>query len=199
MERVENGSVIARNRAGEERIILSRQSKAYDVQQARPIEIAAGDRLLLTGNRRDQSFRATNGELVTVKGFVESRIQLEDGRILPADYKQFTHGYAVTAHRSQGKTVDSNILAGDRMSRELFYVGVSRGRESLTVVTSDTESFRESIGISGERQSATELARKQQRLRTMTPTETTAAASASPATAQVRSTAGTPSGARPTQ
>jgi hypothetical protein len=52
------------------------------------------------------------------------------------------------------------IVSGDRMSQELFYVAASRGRESLTVVTSDKEQFQQSIGISGERLSATELARK---------------------------------------
>jgi len=51
-------------------------------------------------------------------------------------------------------------VSGDRMSKELFYVAATRGRESLTVITSDKEQLREAIGISGERTSATELARK---------------------------------------
>jgi len=91
------------------------------------------------------------------------RIQLEDGRTLPHNYRQFDHGYAVTAHRSQGKTVDAVIVSGDRMAQELFYVAVSRGRESLTVVTSDKAELERSVGVSAERQSATELARKAER------------------------------------
>ena len=122
--------------------------------------MATGDKLLLQANRRETGFRATNGELVTVKAIEQGRIHLEDGRMVPANYRQFDHGYAVTAHRSQGKTVDAVIVSGDRMSQELFYVAATRGRESLTVFTSDKEQLRESIGISGERQSATELARK---------------------------------------
>ncbi len=39
-------------------------------------------------------------------------------------------------------------------------MAATRGRESLTVITSDKEQLREAIGISGERTSATELARK---------------------------------------
>ncbi len=31
----------------------------------------------------------------------------------------------MTAHRSQGKTVDSVILSGDGMQKELFYVAAS--------------------------------------------------------------------------
>ena len=38
-------------------------------------------------------------------------------------------GYAITGHRSQGKTVDAVILSGDVMKQELFYVAASRGRE----------------------------------------------------------------------
>ena len=49
------------------------------------------------------------------------------------------------------------------MKKELFYVAASRGRESVTVVTSDRELLRESVARSGERQSASELARKVQR------------------------------------
>jgi ATP-dependent exoDNAse (exonuclease V) alpha subunit len=41
-----------------------------------------------------------------------------------------------------------------------IYVAATRGRESLTVITSDREQLREAIGISGERMSAVELAQK---------------------------------------
>ena len=76
------------------------------------------------------------------------------------DYTQMAHGYAVTAHRSQGKTVDEVIVSADGMSRELFYVAASRGRDRISVMTSDAEALRCSVGRSGARQSATELARK---------------------------------------
>ena len=79
---------------------------------------------------------------------------------MPRDYTQLTHGYAVTAHRSQGKSVDEVIVSADGMSRELFYVAASRGRERVTVITSDAEALRDSVGRSAARQSATELARK---------------------------------------
>jgi hypothetical protein len=46
------------------------------------------------------------------------------------------------------------------MSRELFYVAASRGRERVTIVTSDAATLRESVGRTAARQSAIELARK---------------------------------------
>jgi len=160
---VENGTVVARNARGEQREFTAKHAKCFEVYERRPIEISPNDKLLLTANRREPGFRATNGELVTVSRIDEQgRIHLQDGRALPENYKQFTHGYAVTAHRSQGKSVDAVVISADGMRKELFYVAASRGRESLTVVTSDRELLRESVAQSVARQSASELSRKAQ-------------------------------------
>ena len=50
------------------------------------------------------------------------------------------------------------------MKRDLFYVAATRGREALKVITSDSISLEESIGINADRQSASELDRKQSEL-----------------------------------
>jgi conjugative relaxase-like TrwC/TraI family protein len=164
VSRVDSGAVIARNARGEERGFTPAQTRSFSVHERQSIDVAPGDRLMLTANRRDAGFRATNGELVTVRGIERGRIQLEDGRTLPANYHQFDHGYAITAHRSQGKTVDGVILSADAMKQELFYVGASRGRSEIAIVTSDREQLRESLGVSSARPSATELAREQAHL-----------------------------------
>jgi ATP-dependent exoDNAse (exonuclease V) alpha subunit len=114
--------------------------------------------------RLETDFRATNGELVKVRTVDAGRIQLEDGRTVPANYREFDHGYAITAHRSQGKTVDAVVLSGDVMKQEQFYVAASRGRSEIAIVTSDREQLCESLGISSARPSATELAREQAHL-----------------------------------
>lgn len=159
--RIERNRIIAQNAAGTKRELTGKQAGCFEVFERRPIEIAATDRILLTANRRDPGFRAVNGELATVSRVDdEGGIHLADGRTLPRDYKHFDHGYAVTAHRSQGKTVDAVIISGDAMKKELFYVAASRGRERVTVITSDKELLRESVARSGERQSASELVRK---------------------------------------
>jgi len=161
--RTDARQIVARNAQGQERTFTARQGRAFEVYNRQTIDLALQDRLLLTANRREPGFRATNGELVTVAGFDgQGRIRLEDGRILPANYRQFTYGYAVTAHNSQGKTVDAVVISADSMTKELFYVAASRGREAITVVTSDKELLRSSIMRSGQRQSASELERKSQ-------------------------------------
>jgi conjugative relaxase-like TrwC/TraI family protein len=170
-ESVEVLSVLAngiavRTADGSRSTISKRHAGSFDVLEAKPIEVSFGDRLLLTANRRDAGLRVTNGELVTVSAVdAAGRIELEDGRTLPADYKSFTHGYAVTAHRSQGKTVDAVIVSGDGMQKELFYVAASRGRHSVTVMTSEKERLQQTVGQSTGRTSATELLRDRSRCR----------------------------------
>ncbi len=158
--RTEGKNLIVCNAAGAERSLTAKQARSFEVYESKAIEVSVGDRLLLTANRRDADFRATNGELATVAGVDEARVRLDDGRTLPSNYRQFNHGYAVTAHRSQGKSVDSVIISGDGMRKELFYVAASRGRQSVRVITSDRETLRDTVARSTARKSASELARK---------------------------------------
>ena len=84
-----------------------------------------------------------------------------DGRTLPASYRQFTHGYAVTSYAAQGKTVD-HVLFSDSTSRpatsaQQWYVTISRGRKGISIFTSDPEQLRTNITRSGERPLAMEL------------------------------------------
>ncbi|NVM96151.1 MobF family relaxase [Arthrobacter wenxiniae] len=50
-------------------------------------------------------------------------------------------GYATTAHRSQGITVDTShtVLTQGRLTRELFYVGMTRGRASNTAYVCESK------------------------------------------------------------
>jgi conjugative relaxase-like TrwC/TraI family protein len=158
--RVEPHRLMVRTEQGDARIIAATEGRGFDVYEPRPIDIAPHDRLLLTANRREPGFHATNGEIVTVSRVDEhQRLCLEDGRVLPSTYKHFDHGYAVTAHRSQGQSVDAVVIAGESMKRELFYVAASRGREHLTVITSDKARLEASVSQSDARQSASELVR----------------------------------------
>jgi conjugative relaxase-like TrwC/TraI family protein len=159
--RADRRGVVVQLANGEERTLTHKQSQAFEVFERKAIEIAVGDQLLLAANRRQPGFHATNGEIVHVDRIdADGHICLSDGRMLPRDYTHLGHGYAVTAHRSQGKSVDEVIISADGMSRELFYVAASRGRQRVSVVTTDVGALRESVGRTATRQSATELARK---------------------------------------
>jgi ATP-dependent exoDNAse (exonuclease V) alpha subunit len=160
VKQVEKKQIIVRTPQGKLRALNAKQAKSFDVCEKQAFEVAPGDKLLITANRRTPGFKVTNGEIVAVNRIDQHGfIGLDDGRVVPSDFRQFTYGYAVTAHRSQGKSVDEVIISADGMKKELFYVAASRGRESVRIITSDKEMLCDTVGRSNARQSASELAR----------------------------------------
>ncbi len=100
---VETDSLKVRRPHGSDGLLrLGGNAASYDVGEKRKLRVAAGDKLLLQSNWRK---RFINGELVEVKAMAGEAIVLRDGRTLPPDYRTFTHGYAVTSHAAQGKTL----------------------------------------------------------------------------------------------
>lgn len=112
-------------------------------QKAR--EFSDGDKILFLKN--DKGLGVKNGQT----GFIDSidgsgnlRVKLENGKELsfnPAtQYKYITHGYALTDYKSQGKTEKHVIYHADTTKGVNFnqaYVGVTRGKESVTIYTDD--------------------------------------------------------------
>jgi conjugative relaxase-like TrwC/TraI family protein len=160
---VENDSLKVQRTDGSEAAFLLGQgsalSAAFDVGERRNLKVAAGDKLLLQANAARKQF--VNGELVEVKGIQGDSIILADGRVIPQNYRTFTHGYAVTSHAAQGKTVNEVlVVASSRslaaVSQEQLYVSISRGRERCRVFTDDTERLRSHVAHSSARLAAVE-------------------------------------------
>ena len=138
---------------------MGRGSAAFDVGETRTLKIAAGDKLLLQANWRKKFI---NGELVEAKSVQGDSILLADGRIIPCDYRTFTHGYAVTSHAAQGKTVDEVLVVASSRSlaainQQQFYVSISRGRERCQVFTDDKDLLRSHVTHSNARVAAVEV------------------------------------------
>ncbi|MGB7767925.1 MAG: MobF family relaxase [Verrucomicrobiia bacterium] len=156
---VENDSLKVQHTDGSENILPLVAGIACDVGEKRKLKIAAGDKLLLQANTAGKRF--INGELVEVRAIQGDSVLLADGRVIPADYRTFTHGYAVTSHAAQGKTVDEVILVASSRSlpainQEQFYVSISRGRERCQVFTDDSELLRLHVTHSSARLAAVE-------------------------------------------
>jgi hypothetical protein len=156
---VENGLRVRRPDGTEVDFIPANAASTFDVGEARELKVAAGDWLLLQANHGREFI---NGERVQVREIQNGRIALADGRQLPDDFNTFTHGYAVTSHSSQSKTVDEVLLVASSRSfaavnREQFYVSISRGRERVHVFTDDTELLARRVTDSHERKAAVEL------------------------------------------
>ncbi len=133
---------------------------SFDVGYPHEIGVAPGDLLLLQANRPKEGL--INGQVVSVESVNDGKITLTNGKSLPSDYCEMTHGYCVTSHSAQARTVDAVFLvAGSRSAaaihQEQFYVSISRGRQECQVFTDDKELLRDRIARSTERQAALEL------------------------------------------
>jgi hypothetical protein len=98
-----------------------------------------------------------------VQGFTKKGdIRLTNGFVVPKNYGGITHGFVITSHASQGKTVDVALVALGQESfaaatREQAYVSVSRGKEAVRIYTDDKAAMLDAIKASAARLSATEL------------------------------------------
>ena len=122
------------------------------------------DRLQLKANGRSvEGARLHNGELVTVArvdptGALVVSDERGATKTLAPSQRLFVRGYAVTSYGSQGKTVDTVLLAdsGNRTATnaQQWYVGISRGRKRVVVFTPDKTELRANIQRSGDRELA---------------------------------------------
>ena len=158
---VENDSIKVQHTDGSENVFpLSADCACFDVGEKRKLKVAAGDKLLLQANADHKRF--INGELVEVRAIQGDSVVLADGRVIPQNYRTFTHGYAVTSHAAQGKTVDEVLVVASSRSlpainQQQFYVSISRGRERCQVFTDDKELLRSHVTRSNARLAAVEV------------------------------------------
>lgn len=162
-----------------ERLVAGRDEIPFDqverftVYRPGHIEMAKGDQVRITKNGRSLDDKPlNNGDLYRVEGFTHkgdlevaslAKKKHRITKVIPKGYGHLTHGFVVTSHASQGKTVD-RVLIGQTSasyrasSREQFYVSVSRGRKQALVFTDDKDSLLDAVSQSDERISGTELA-----------------------------------------
>ncbi len=130
-----------------------------------PVEMALtpGDKLQLKANSEAcEGKPLVNGELVSVKSVApDGRIHLLDGRSLPADYRQFVRGYAVTSYGSQGKTVEHVLFSDSAVkaatNNQQWLVTISRGTRGVRIFTQDKTRLQENVARLGNRELAVEL------------------------------------------
>ena len=108
---------------------------------------ACGDRVVTT--RNDRRLGVVNGQVGVITAIDRQRcdVRLGDGRDiqLPESYVRgghLDHGYASTAHRAQGATVDRTfVLGSDELYREWGYTALSRHREDARFYVSAARAF----------------------------------------------------------
>lgn len=162
----EHGVILVKD--GRRSTMSYRYAGRFTVAKAVEMELSPGDRLQLKANGRSmEGAKLRNGELVTVErvepsGTLVVADERGETKTLASSQRLFVRGYAVTSYSSQGKTVDTVIVAdaGIRAatSAQQWYVGISRGRKRVVVLTPDKESLRLNIQRSGERELAVDVA-----------------------------------------
>jgi conjugative relaxase-like TrwC/TraI family protein len=137
----------------------------FEVFRSGELELAPGDWVRIThnGTTADGRHALNNGTLYKVKKFDDAgNIVLANGWTVEKEFGHLAHGYVVTSHASQGRTVDVTLIGQaaesfPASSKEQFYVSASRARKQVIVYTSDKEALRDAIEQSDERLTATEL------------------------------------------
>jgi conjugative relaxase-like TrwC/TraI family protein len=161
----EHGLVLVKD--GRRSALSFRYADRVVVTRPVDLELSPGDRLQLKFNGRSvEGSRLNNGELVTVVRIEpDARLVVEDGKggrkTLSPEQRLFTRGYAVTSYASQGKTVDTVLLA-DAANRaatnqKQWYVSISRGRRRALIFTPDRAGLRANLHNPGDRELALSL------------------------------------------
>lgn len=159
--------VHVRKEHGKNATLLLKDAKRFDVFQRREIGLAKGDKVRITQNGftrkvQGRESRLDNGSIYEIASIKGDDIHFTNGFVVPKDYGFLTHGYATTSHSGQGKTADKTFVALGSESftaanRELAYVALSRGRESVRVYTNDKAAMFDAVKRSSARMSAGEL------------------------------------------
>ena len=143
------------------------QAERFQLYKRDSIDVAPGDILRITsgGTTADGKHALRTGTLHTVRGFDKAgNILLTNNWTIDRKFGHIAHGYAVTSHSSQGKSVERVFIGQSAQSwpassREQFYVSASRGERQVVIYTDDKAGLLDAVSRSDERTTATDLVR----------------------------------------
>ena len=155
-------TITARNAEGEEKVFKPRDlnPKECGLYTPRKLDLAIGDRVVFTENNRDNGFQNNETGTVTVAEGGKVEIRKDGGKTVTLDTDKthtLDHGWAVTVHRSQGRTVDRALVAGmaSKMATAMLaYVACTRERFHLRIFTDHVKSLQKSWARVAERETA---------------------------------------------
>jgi conjugative relaxase domain, TrwC/TraI family len=146
--------------------ITRKHRGSFDVGRAQMLPVAVGDRLLMRGREEEQGFANGDFKAVAAVDPIANRILLSDGKELPADFRAWTYGHALTSYRSQGSTAEESLLvlgevAEQALMRRQFYVGNTRYRGAHHIYVSHRDAIITRLARPDPgRQLATEFVRR---------------------------------------
>ena len=164
-------TITCKNSEGTEKVFHPRDldpKRTLGLYTPRALNLAQGDRVLFTENNRGAGFQnnETGTVTATVNGVVE--IRKDNGKVVtldPTKTHTLDHGWAITVHRSQGRTIDRALVAGMSSkvaTANLAYVSCSRERWHLQIFTDNIKKLQQSWAHVADRETALDVTRATQ-------------------------------------
>ena len=155
-------TVRARDNEGREQVFTPRDLDPQKVALYTPraLDLAVGDRVLFTENNRSAGFQNNECGRVMSATHEKIEIQKDSGETVtldPARGLNLDHGWGITVHRSQGRTIDRAIVAGQAgkvATAQSAYVACSREKWHLQIVTDDKDRLKSAWAKVAERETA---------------------------------------------
>lgn len=103
------------------------------------INLSKGDRIVFLKNNYD--LKVYNGDFATIDSIqgkhITARLKEKTITFNIKDYNDFSHGYAVTVHKSQGSTFKNAYvyIDGNHWDRHLLYVAMTRHKKQIKAVS----------------------------------------------------------------
>jgi conjugative relaxase-like TrwC/TraI family protein len=126
---------------------ITKNADKIAVYEKKELKIAKDERVILTANIKSQNGRLANSSFGTITKIDTKNntfdLKVNDKTITlhANDSKNyFDYAYAITADRSQGKTIENAIVYNTR-NYENTLVAVSRATHNVTIYTNDKEQF----------------------------------------------------------
>jgi hypothetical protein len=127
VERVEKKKVVVALAPKKEIVLDLRHFDSFDVPRPWEIELAPSDKILVRAN--DKRLGLINGHVLAISGVApDDVLQTKEGVCVPADFREWCHGYVVRSHYAQGWAADDVIVAAEGLTAKGAYVVCSRGR-----------------------------------------------------------------------
>jgi ATP-dependent exoDNAse (exonuclease V) alpha subunit len=172
VDETKDGIPFLKNHSGEKAAVPYQKADYFDLFDSKPILLSKGDQVVITKNAQDQfKHRMNNGDFLKVDQITrDNKLVLINPKsqqkyTVSKDFGHIKHGYVVTSHASQGKTVDEVFISQPASTfpatdAKQFYVSASRGRKAAHIYTDDKEELLEHASTIGDRKSALELAKE---------------------------------------
>jgi conjugative relaxase-like TrwC/TraI family protein len=154
IDRIEAGRLWLK---GQTRFVdLAQYSSKLTVSSPRKLEICPGEKILIRRNHREAGL--VNGQVLTVSKICkDGSLETREGKLVPAEFRHFCHGYVVTSYKAQGRTHDCVVIAAEHLDAKAAYVACSRGRQEVRVFTPEKAHLFERLERAADRLAAADV------------------------------------------